>query len=230
MAVLLIPNLAYLRARTRFYIDEPLQANFSDTNINASINESQQDIITEIIQVDEDYFVSGTPTTIQMDGTSERFALVADFYKMVRIEFQATGQRIPFFAFREKNSFGQNIVPFSNVGYSGNTTQAYILGNFVGFSPVQTDPSIVVQYWYAPIARDMVSDADTTIVPRPWADLLALQAAMDCYMNDEDDVGQLLNKYNRKLTRMRSLTRQRQQQSPKHVTRVNYGDNPFIPI
>ncbi|SRR6266852_462857 len=230
MSVLLTPNLGYLRSRTRFYIDEPLQANFSDSNINASINEAQQDIITEIVQVDEDYFISGTPTAIQMDGTNERFALAADFYKMVRIEYAATGQRIPFFTFREKNSYGENIVPFSNVGAFGTMTQAYILGNFVGFNPLQTDPGVVVQYWYAPIAQDMVSDADATIVPRMWADLLAIQAAIDCYINDEDDTSALERKYNRKITRMRSLARQRQQQNPKHVIRTNYGDNPFIPI
>lgn len=230
MSILLTPNLGYLRSRTRFYIDEPLQANFSDANINASINEAQQDVITEIVQVDEEYFITGTPTTIQMNGTSERYALATDFYKMVRLEYQNTGQRIPFFTFREKNSYGENIVPFSNVGAFGTMTQAYILGNFVGFSPLQTDPSVVVQYWYAPIAQDMVSNADTTLVPRMWADLLAIQAAIDCYINDEDDTSALERKYNHKITRMRSLARQRQQQNPKHVIRTNYGDNPFIPI
>lgn len=224
------PTLAYLRSRTRFYIDEPVQANFKDTDINASINESQQDVIAEIVQVDEEYFVNGTPTTIQMDGVSERFSLAADFYKMVRLEYQNTGQRIPFFTFREKNSYGENIVPFSNVGAFGTMTQAYILGSFVGFNPLQTDPTVVVQYWYAPIAPDMVSDSDTTIIPRLWTELLAIQAAIDCRIKDEDDTTALERKYTAKLTRLIKNARQRQQQNPKHVIRTNYGDNPFIPI
>lgn len=224
------PTLLYLRGRTRFYIDEPVQANFKDSDINASINEAQQQIVAEIIQVDEDYFVNGTPTTIQMNGTSERYALATDFYKMVRLEYQNTGQRIPFFTFREKNSFGENIVPFSNVGAFGTMTQAYILGNFVGFNPLQTDPTIVVQYWYAPIAADMVSDADTTIIPRMWTELLAIQAGIDCLIKDESDTSPLQRKYDIQVTRMKSLARQRQQQNPKHVIRTNYGDNPFIPI
>lgn len=230
MSVLANPNLGYIRQRVRFYIDEPAQANFRDSDINTSINEAQQDIITEIVQVDEEYFINGTPTTIQMDGTSERYPLANDFYKLVRLEYQNTGQRIPFFTFREKNSYGENVVPFSNIGAFGTMTQAYILGNFLGFSPLQTDPTVVMQYWYAPIAQDMVSDADTTIVPRMWIDLLAIQAAIDCFINDEDDTSALEHKYDRKITRMRSLARQRQQQNPKHVIRTNYGDNPFIPI
>lgn len=230
MSTLFSPTLAYLRGRVRFYIDEPVQANFSNANINASINEAQQQIVSEIIQVDEEYFVNGTPTTIQMDGTSERYPLATDFYKMVRLEYQNTGQRIPFFTFREKNSYGENIVPFSNIGAFGTMTQAYILGNTVGFNPLQTDPTVVVQYWYAPIAQDMVNDTDITVIPRMWTELMALQAAMDCLINDESDISQLLQKYNIQMTRMKSMARQRQQQNPKHVIRTNYGDNPFIPI
>jgi hypothetical protein len=119
---------------------------------------------------------------------------------------------------------------FSNVGAFGTMTQAYILGNTIGFSPLQTNPTVVMNYWYAPVAKDMVVDSDTTVIPRMWTELLAIQAGIDCLINDESDISPLQNKYNTQITRMKSMARQRQQQNPKHVIRTNYGDNPSIPI
>ena len=66
-----------------------------------------------------------------------------------------------------------------------------------------------------------LDDDDVTAIPRQFVDLLALQAAIDCYIKDEDDPSMLIAKYNRRLDQLKRTTRDRQQQSPKYVRRTS---------
>jgi hypothetical protein len=226
MSTLVVPTLAQIRQRVRFYIDEPIQANFLDSDINWAINDMQQFVVSEIAQVDEKYFVSTTPTVIVMTAQQQYYPLAADFFKMTRLEDQATGLMIPFTEIDSQNNFFQTPIPplvsITQAGYA-----AMIVGNSVGFTPMPTTTGTVVQYFYVPLAPDMTSDSDTSVVPRMFIDLLAIQAAIDCFIKDEDDTSALEAKYNRRFSQLVRVARDRQQQNPKKVRRV--GDTTQYP-
>src|ERR1019366_1965404 len=94
--VVYFPTHIALVARVRTFIDEAVQANYTNTEIIYAINNAQQYIATEITQVNEHYFTNPIPTTITPIVTpiTPLYALAADFFKMVRFEIQTTGEQV----------------------------------------------------------------------------------------------------------------------------------------
>lgn len=212
------PTLLYLRTRVRMFVDEPQQANYTDANINAAINVAQQEVATEISLVDEKWFVNPTPTVITSVAQQRFYPLASDFWKMTRLEDATTGLRLEFNDFASQNNFFADAVPPlvapNQIGYAMG-----IVGNSLAITPTPTTNGITAQYWYVPILPDMVTDTDTSQIPPMFNDLLAMQAAIDMLISDEDDTTALERKYSRRFDQLVRATRDRQQQSPKHVTR-----------
>lgn len=214
------PTKKKIRSRVRFFIDEPVQANFLDSDLDYAINEAQQFVATEISKVDEQYFVNTTPTVLTLQANTQYYQLADDFWKMTRLEDVNTGLPIPFTDIDSQNQNVQTVVPplvsSTSAGYS-----AMIVGNSLGFSPPPSQTGLQARYWYVPILDDMVSDSDQSAIPRMFLDLLAIQAAIDAMIKDENDTAQLERLYQRKFNQLVTATRNRQQQNPKHVRRVN---------
>lgn len=225
MSAFYLPTRADIRGRVRFYIDESVQANFTDNDINYAINDVQQDVVLELVQVAEDYFVNSTPSPITLEAGIQYYTLPADFLKVARVEDAQTGLMIPITDLDSQNNFFQTpIPPLVNITAAGYA--AMIVGTTIGFTPLPTTPQTVNLY-YVPVAPDLQSDTDTTVIPRPYVDLLAIQAAIDCFIKDEADTAALERKYAAKLARLIRTSRDRQQQNPKKVRRV--GDTTQYP-
>jgi hypothetical protein len=222
--VLVIPNLLNIRTRVRRFIDEPQQANYSDSDINWAINVAQQEVATEISLVDEKYFVATTPTVITSVANQRFYPLATDFWKMTRLEDATTGLRLEFNDFAGQNNFFADAVPplvaSNQVGYGMS-----IVGNSLCITPTPTTNGVTAQYWYVPQLPDMQADADVSSIPPMFIDLLAIQSAIDMLISDEDDTSALERKYNRRFNQLVRATRDRQQQSPKHVTRTEIPMN-----
>lgn len=222
MNTLVTPTLLQIRSRVRRFIDEPQQANFSNSDIDWAINTAQQEVATEISLVDEKYFVATTPTIITSVANQRFYALAADFWKMTRIEDATTGLRLEFTDFASQNNFYADFVPplvaANQIGYA-----LSIVGNSLAISPTPTTSGITAQYWYVPVlpSMDSDSDSDTSAIPVMFIDLLAIQAAIDMLISDEDDTSALERRYNRRFNQLVRATRDRQQQSPRGVTRVS---------
>lgn len=219
MPTLVTPTLAQIRTRVRMFLEEPIQANFKDSDINWAINTAQQEVATEISLVDEKYFVNTTPTVITSVANQRFYPLATDFWKMTRLEDATTGLRLEFTDFAGQNNFFADAVPPlvapNQIGYAMS-----IVGNSLAITPTPTTAGVTAQYWYVPQLQDMSVDADTSVVPAMFVDLLAIQAAIDMLISDEDDTTALIQKYNRRFNQLVRATRDRQQQSPKMVTRM----------
>lgn len=213
------PTLADLRQRVRRFIDEPQQANFTNSDINMAINIAQQEVATEISLVDEKYFVDTDPTVITSEGGVRFYALASDFWKMTRVEDATTGLRLEIADFADQNNYFTDAVPplvaSNQIGYS-----LSIVGDKLAVNPTPSVSGLTLQYWYVPVLEDMVADSDTTIIPAMFKDLLAIQAAIDMLISDEDDTVALERKYARRFGQLVRATRNRQQQSPRGVSRL----------
>lgn len=219
MPAVVTPTLLQIRQRVRRFIDEPQQANYSDSDINWAINTAQQEVATEISLVDEKWFVNTTPTVITSVTNQRFYTLASDFWKMTRLEDATTGLRLEFNDFAQQNNFFADAVPplvaSNQIGYGMS-----IVGNSLAITPTPTTTGVSAQYWYVPILPDMTADADTSSIPSAFIDLLAIQAAIDMLISDEDDTSQLEIKYARRFNQLIRATRDRQQQSPKYVSRT----------
>jgi hypothetical protein len=212
------PTRLEIRNRVRFYIDEPVQANFSDNDLNYAINNAQQEVVNEITQVAENYLVGTTPTIIQTVVGQQYYPLAADCNKIVRMFDTVTGAPIPFTDMNSQNVIVPSIT--SNILYGGNAFNAMVVGNSVGFTPIPSSGSFIPAYYYVPFAADMLADTDTSVIPRNYIDLLAIAAAIDARIKDEDDTTALERKYGRLMEQMKRTARDRQQENPKRVRRV----------
>lgn len=219
MPALVIPTRLQIRQRVRMFLEEPQQANYSDSDINWGINTAQQEVATEISLVDEKYFVSPIPTVITSVANQRFYPLAADFWKMTRLEDATTGLRLEFADFSQQNNFfADSVSPLvapNQIGYS-----VSIVGNSLAVTPTPTTNGVQAQYWYVPVLEDMTSDADTSSIPIMFIDLLAIQTAIDMLISDEDDTTPLERKYTRRFNQLVRATRDRQQQSPKMVSRT----------
>lgn len=220
-------NKLQLIARTRFFIDEPVQQNWLDTDILIALNRAQEDVAKEIVQVKEDYFVkvsdlnpSGTPP-----GTiagQELYNLPPDFFEFKRIERSDTGEALAPVDLNEKDSSNSSLSPASlnnKMGY-------YVIGSSIGFSPVPQG-SIPIRLWYVPILLDMVNDADVSLIPSNYHDMMAIRAAIDAFMKDEADTSALERRWDRQVAQLQRTIRNRQIQEPKHVQRVDDSGNNY---
>ncbi len=226
MADFYYPTRLDVRNRVRFYIDEPIQANFKDSDINYAINDAQQTVATEIDQVDEKYRVTPTPTTINLEVNTQYYDLADDVWKLVRVQDQTSGLPIDFTDVNSQNDFFQNFPPLVNIYPFGGFacfivggSSAGQAGGSLGFTPIPTDSSKSVLYWYVPVIQDLTDDTDTSAIPRQFVDMLAIQASIDCLIKDQSDTTQLERKYGRLLDQLKRTARDRQQQTPKYVRR-----------
>lgn len=219
MSSLVTPTLLQIRQRVRRFIDEPQQANYSDSDINWAINVAQQEVATEISLVDEKWFVNTTPTVITSVAGQRFYPLTVDFWKMIRVEDSTTGLRLEFVDFTDQNNFFADSVPplvaQNQIGYG-----ISIVGNSLAISPTPTTSGVTCQYWYVPILQDMTSDTDTSQIPSMFIDLLAIHASIDMLISDEDDTAALERKYAMRFQQLVRATRDRQQQNPKTVSRM----------
>lgn len=220
MSTVVFPTLAQIRSRVRRFIDEPVQANFSNTDIDWAINQAQQEVATEISLVDEKYFVNTTPTVVTTVANQRFYPLATDFWKMTRLEDSTTGLRLEFADFADQNNFYADAVPPLVAGNQSGYGIS-IVGNSLAWNPTPTISGMTAQYWYVPVLPSLDNDSDVTAIPPMFTDLLAIQAAIDMMISDEADSSALMAKYQRRFNQLVRATRDRQQQSPRGVTRVS---------
>lgn len=214
------PTLLQVRNRTRFFIDEPVQANFSDSDLTYAINAAQQEVATEISLVDENFFVVTTPTTITTVGGQRFYPLADDCQVITRLEDVSTGLRLEFSRFADQDNFYANNIP-PLVAVNQAAFSIAIVGNSIALTPTPSVSGLAMQYWYVPVLPDLVLDTDASSIPPAFIDLLAIRAAIDAMIKDEDDTTALTQRYNQRFNQLVRSTRTRQQQNPRGVTRVS---------
>lgn len=214
------PTLLQVRSRVRFFIDEPVQANFNDSDLTYAINVAQQEVAIEISLVDEQFFVATAPTVITTIGGEMFYALADDCSVIVRLEDQSTGMRLEFSRFADSDNFYANNIP-PLVATNQAAFAVAIVGNSIALKPTPSVSGVKMQYWYVPVLEDLVDDADESVIPPAFIDLLAIRAAIDAQIKDESDTSALERRYAIRFNQLVRATRTRQQQNPRGVTRVS---------
>lgn len=226
-------SLDQLVARVRFFIDEPVPANFSNSDIIYAINQAQQEVAKEIVHEYEDYFEKIADLNPNLDGSgnpipftggtvpgTDLYTLPSDFLKFKRIERSDTGELIPAYDLNEKAA--KVTVTSSYNGYT--PIGYYVTGNSVGFTPVPTSIIPIRMYYvYRPVDLSDINlgTTDISVLPAEHHDIMAVRAAIDMFMKDESDTKALEDRYNQMLDALRRTLRQRQVQDPKRVRRVD---------
>lgn len=216
-------TLANLISRVRFFIDEPSQQNFTDSDISIALNFAQQDVAKEIVHTYEDYFEKQADLNPAGGGTvagTELYALPSDFLKFKRIERTDTGLVLPAIDLNEK--YAAPLAPLTGSAVFG-PLSFYVTGNSLGLTPVpQSVIPIRLFYVYRLTDMDLITNPISDI-PAEHHDMMSVRASIDMFIKDESDTSALEQRWNFLLDQMHRTLRQRQVQQPKSVRRVSTG-------
>lgn len=223
-------NRLEIRNRARFFMDEPVQQNFSDSDLNIAINIAQLQVELEIVQTNEYFFVSPTPVTLSITPGNESYALhldsnsACDVLKITRVEDGATGTTLLPVDQNEKIVLPGMYAP---IVVGGSVLNFYLLGDYICFTPTP-QMNTTVKYWYVPMLPDLANDTDISAIPRTLHDMIAIQVAMDAMIKDEADTSALERRWARLMDQLKRTVRNRQTEEPKRVRRSADVKDPTI--
>lgn len=176
-------TLANLRAQTRTYLDEAVQADWTDTEVDREINSSYLKLYTAAVAVYEDYY--SVKAQSHSTALTQEYALPSNFWKMRRVEINykpSSSDSVPQRALPESidSVFKQLSSSVSTVGVMGNPAY-YLRGNNIGFLPVPTETTTTgtkpITIWYIKTITELSAAGDEIDIP--FADRYAFIISLD---------------------------------------------------
>ena len=210
-------TLAEIRTLALEYIDDRAQDRWSDAQILPLINEAQREIQANIDEANEEFFVKGQSYTVATTHDSYEFDLPADFERVVRAERERSGKK-PLeaiwldYSSRHEAGVGDH----RKLVRTQERPVCYLRGDKIGV--VDPSGSYTLCLWYNYEVPDLAIDADETLIPDRWANLIALVAAKLTHGEDSGGLPQGLEEVLRNgLSRMRNGLMKRQLQESRHA-------------
>jgi hypothetical protein len=158
--------------QTRVYLDEQVAADWTDAQVLLAINAAYQMVITAVMEVYEDYYMSTTtlPTVVDQNEYLVAGGLPSNLFKIRRIEINYN----PSVANSNSNRLMDEARSNLNnnlVGLSVYRNPAYYSYGFgdnltIGIIPaVQSAGATAFKLWYIPLVADMAASGDSVNVP-----------------------------------------------------------------
>jgi len=189
-------NLAYLRAQTRTYLDEAVQADWKDNEVDREINNGYQRVATAVMETYEEFYLNND--TFNTVANQQEYGVVdglpSNLFKIRRLEINYSPEVINSVLTRVKPTQMDHVL--GNLANTSNTITAfkapvyYFIGGGstaykVGLIPVPTSGGPDTQavpsgkIWYVEMVTDLVDSIDEVNVPYPdrYAQLCARFAA-----------------------------------------------------
>lgn len=183
-------SLSDLRLMTRERADMVSSSFVTTSELDRMINGSAGELHELLVVRYEDYFTSPSPTTFSLSGSTNTYALPADFFKLRGIDRSDGGEWISLRRYKheERDRF------FGPAAYtrSGEERRFTIMASQIVVAP-ESRASGDYRFWYVPKWTDLSSSAQT--IPSPmeqWAEYIAVDAAIKCLLKEESDVSALV--------------------------------------
>ncbi len=156
----------------------------SDTQWERYINKSKDKLYDKVISAyGEDYF--DTDYDIPIVGSTDRYDLPSDFYKLTQVEHNLGGSEFTPMKRFTKRQRGRGF-------YYGfyNNYRYRLIGNQIHFSPTPTT-GMQVKIWYIPLATNLVLSSDTLNGFNGWEEYIIIDAAIKAMRKEESDTTDL---------------------------------------
>lgn len=208
-------TLADLRTQVRQRADMENTTFVTDSEITGYINSAIADLYDVLTSKVEDYYTISA--SVVTNGTSDSFALPADFYKLVAVDYQLSGLTQPMekFNFQDRNRFI----------YNAQVIRYRIIKNNILFKPVPSAQTITV--WYVPAFTALVSDSDTFDGINGWETYVVLDAAQQCLAKEESDVSAIVTEKAQVMAKIEMMANNRDQGRPETVADVSGYRQPY---
>lgn len=175
-------DLALLRQQTRTYLDEVVQADWTDTEVDREINVGYMKVYSAVCTVYEDYY--STTATANLVANQQEYALPSNFYKIRRLQVNYNPDADPVVFKRALPVPLDSILQSLDGSVAGIMTTRnsayYLRGQILGLLPVPTASATGgLALWYIKIVSELSSSTDEINIPFPdrYYDAISLEAA-----------------------------------------------------
>jgi hypothetical protein len=159
---------------------------------NSYINQSALELYDILVTEYEDYFI-GNPYQFTTDGSTNRYTLPADFYKLAGVDCGLANSNNAWVTLKKFQFAGRNRYVFPNINatYFGVFNLQYrIVGNQLMFIPTPSAGQFV-RMWYVPRLPTMLLDTDSIDTVSGWSEYIIVDAAIKALQKEESDVSVL---------------------------------------
>lgn len=230
--------LSDVRTNTRTFLDEAQQTDFTNTEVDYAINYGYHHLVSKIVEVYEEYYLTVAPTQYSTVKDQQEYAISSNFIKIERVEINYKPS--------DSNSQALRAMPIKlddlplNVGNTnlsgGGVFNAgyYLIGSQsvqeVGFVPIPTEAGTNnISIWGIQAPSDLSAAGDSVIIPYPdlFAFIIAKLAAAYLLKKGQQAVNfanDLLTEANLDILNMQTFLKERQADGPQMITETAYDD------
>lgn len=224
-----VSTLGDLKTQLLQRIDRVGSAFFTDAELYSYLSGSYKELYDILIQKFGDDYFFASPYTITTDGTSETYALPADFYKLFGVDVNLnTGMPDAWVTLHPFMKGDRNRYVLKNFqSYYGMTNLRYRLrGNYLWFTPVPASGQ-TLRVLYAPRPSELTLSADTVDGVSGWEEYIIVDTAIKCLAKEESDPSIFMAQKAGLLKRIEEAAENRDVAAPQTVTDNSVGWGPF---
>lgn len=182
-------TLSELRQLVSYYVDDLQQTYFTPTQLNVFLNRAQTEAQKLLVGAGQDYYTRCVQTTLVVN--QGEYALPLDFSKLNRLELVISGV-----APNENVSVVSNISPNQIdliVAQSGTPQVYWFQRNRLVIRPFP-QVALTMRMVYTYEVADMIGDNSVPDMLEKYHEMIAILAARDCFIKDDRDPSNLLEK------------------------------------
>jgi len=206
-------NLSQLETLVWSWLDDPLGAYFTKSQVDVWLNNAQREAQKQLIQAGENFYVEKMAgTTIQNQDT---YALPADFHSCHKFEVVIQGTGV--------NEIRQTMqeVTYQQLELVSQTTGTPYVYNFRrNIFQLRPIPDNVYTIYLHQSYRvfDMINSTDVPDIPQDYHEYLAVLATIDGFLKDQRDASTFINgKQEKYLMLMKQDAKTRDVSAPRQV-------------
>lgn len=219
-------TLGTIRATVRQRADMVNSLFVTEPELNGYINSSYQELYDLLVQKYGDNYYVATPYSFTTDGVNDTFPLPADFYKLLGVDLQLSGNSpngyitLRPFNFAERNRY---IIPNYTTPYGTSNLRYRLLGNGLWLTP-RASSGQTVRLWYVPRLTLPVNDADVIDGVSGWEEYIVVDAVIKCKLKEESDPSVELALKQELVKRIESAAENRDAGSPPTVVDTQWSN------
>ena len=178
-------TLLQLRDQAQDRADMYGQTLVTPTQWNYYINKSKDALYDLLISAyGNDYYVA-PPLTIPFVSGTDKYALPADYYKTIKVEFAIDANNYRVLRRFAPSNTSRTSTLYPNAGY-GRDYRYRELGDYLYFDPIPNG-SDSFRLWYVPLATNLVADIDTLKGFNGWEEYIIIDVAIKALRKEESD-------------------------------------------
>lgn len=233
-------TFANLQVGVRMYLDEAQQTDFLDSEVEREINYAYHDVVSKVMAVYEDFYLTTTPNTYSTVANQQEYAITTNLLKVNRVEINynptdANSEAIRAVAIK----MAELPLNVGNTSVAGGLYNAgyYLIGSptaqKIGFVPIPTNAGTNnISVWGIEAPSDLSADGDNVLIP--YADrfckLIEMKAASELLrkgQQEETYADNCLRNYYAGVIDMQTFLKERQSDGPWMIQDTMFEDTNF---